>query len=213
MKEAIDAARNELKDRSAELETLRADGSGKLASKVAALRAERDKVYQGVAALAAGHGERLAGVAAAGLGRGPRPRQGSPDQLRVGGPRRGRAAGLHGGEDRPGDPAARPRDRPDRGEGRAGPARQAAPRTDGGPLRRPGGAAAERPQEGRRQGRKPRGDLRRPGRTPPGPADRPALRAGVAGRRLREGLRHLRRRLGPRSSGGWPTRPTSTSPS
>ena len=65
MKEAIDAARNELKERTSELETLRADGSGTLASRVAALRAERDKVYQGVAALTARQGERQAGVAAA----------------------------------------------------------------------------------------------------------------------------------------------------
>ncbi len=65
MKEAIDEARKELKDRSAELETLRAEGSSKLAAKVAELRAERDKVYQGVAALVAGQGERQAGAASA----------------------------------------------------------------------------------------------------------------------------------------------------
>ena len=179
MKEAIDAARNELKDRSAELEKLRVDGSGKLASEVAALRAERDKIYQGVAALTAGQGERQAGVAAA---TSPEARDLAKERLtnfeweaRV----RGRAARLHGSEDRPGEQAARPRDLPDPGQGRPRPARQGAPRTDGEPLRRPGRAATERPETGRRQGRDPSRDLRRPGRAPQGPNGRPSsLEAG-----------------------------------
>ena len=65
MKEAIDSARNELKERSAELESLRAEGTRALTAQVAALRAERDKVHQGFVALTARRGEREAAVAAA----------------------------------------------------------------------------------------------------------------------------------------------------
>ena len=60
MKEAIDAARADLKDRTAELETLRADGTRGLAAELAAARAERDKVHQGLAALIARRGGREA---------------------------------------------------------------------------------------------------------------------------------------------------------
>jgi len=65
MKEAIDAARNELKDRAAELETLRADGTRTLTSQVAKERAERDKVHQEFVALTSRRGERSAAIASA----------------------------------------------------------------------------------------------------------------------------------------------------
>ena len=61
MKEAIDSARNDLKDQSAQLETLRAEGSRTLAAQIAAMRAERDKVFQGLAGLTAQRGEGMAG--------------------------------------------------------------------------------------------------------------------------------------------------------
>jgi hypothetical protein len=60
MKEAIDSARSELKDQSAQLETLRAEGSRALAAEITASRLERDKVFQGLAALNAQRGERRA---------------------------------------------------------------------------------------------------------------------------------------------------------
>ncbi len=62
MKEAIDSARNDLKDQSAQLETLRAEGSRTLAAQITAMRAERDKVFQGLAGLTAQRGEGLAGA-------------------------------------------------------------------------------------------------------------------------------------------------------
>lgn len=65
MKEAIDGARVELKDRSTELEKLRAEGTRTHAAAVAGLRLERDKVHQGYAGLIALRGEREAAVAAA----------------------------------------------------------------------------------------------------------------------------------------------------
>ncbi len=65
MKEAIDAARVDLRDRTAELETLKADGTRNLAAELAAVRGERDKVHQGLAALIARRGEREAEQVAA----------------------------------------------------------------------------------------------------------------------------------------------------
>ena len=58
MKDAIDSARSELKDQAARLETLGAEGSRTLAAQIAALRLERDKVFQGLAALNAQRSER-----------------------------------------------------------------------------------------------------------------------------------------------------------
>jgi len=58
MKEAIDAARNELKERSAELEALRSEGTRSQTAQIASLRAERDKLHQGLVALNAGRGDR-----------------------------------------------------------------------------------------------------------------------------------------------------------
>ena len=66
MKEAIDGARVEVKDRGTELEALRGDGSKGHSGEVAALRASRDKAHQEVSALAAGRSEREAAVANAG---------------------------------------------------------------------------------------------------------------------------------------------------
>ena len=68
MKEAIESARVELKEQSAQLEILRTEGSRSLAAQVAALRAERDKVFQGVAALTSRRGEKPPGPASSGLG-------------------------------------------------------------------------------------------------------------------------------------------------
>ncbi len=65
MKEAIDAARVDLKGRTAELQEMRADGARLLAAELQALRAERDKVHQNLAALLAGRGQREAEQAAA----------------------------------------------------------------------------------------------------------------------------------------------------
>ncbi len=66
MKEAIDAARTEIKERATELETLRGDASKPHSGEVATLRAERDKIHQSVSALAAGRAEREAAIANAG---------------------------------------------------------------------------------------------------------------------------------------------------
>jgi len=66
MKEAIDGARVEVKDRGTELEALRGDGSKNHSGEVATLRASRDKAHQEVSALAAGRAEREAAVANAG---------------------------------------------------------------------------------------------------------------------------------------------------
>jgi hypothetical protein len=65
MKEAIDEARNELKDQAAQLEALRADGARGLAAQVTTLRLERDKVFQGVAGLNARRAQLQAGMASA----------------------------------------------------------------------------------------------------------------------------------------------------
>jgi hypothetical protein len=62
MKVAIDAARNELKDRAAELESLRADGTRTLTAQAATFRADRDKSHQEFVALAARRGEREAAI-------------------------------------------------------------------------------------------------------------------------------------------------------
>ncbi len=66
MKEAIDAARAELKERATELETLRADGSKAHSGEVASLRGNRDKQHQALSALTAGRPEREAAIAGAG---------------------------------------------------------------------------------------------------------------------------------------------------
>ncbi len=66
MKEAIDAARAEVKDRSGELEALRGDGAKNHSGEVTTLRAARDKAHQEVSALSAGRGEREAAIANAG---------------------------------------------------------------------------------------------------------------------------------------------------
>ncbi len=66
MKEAIDAARVEWKDRTAEVEKLRAEGTRALSTQLAALRSERDKVHQGFATLSARRGEREAALGSAG---------------------------------------------------------------------------------------------------------------------------------------------------
>ena len=68
MKEAIDAARNEFKEQSTILESLRTEGSRGPAAEVATLKAERDKVFQGVAALTSRLGERQAGPTSANSG-------------------------------------------------------------------------------------------------------------------------------------------------
>jgi len=65
MKEAIDTARAELKERSEELEKLRAEGSRAHASEIATLRAGRDKAYQACAAQEARRGEREAAIQSA----------------------------------------------------------------------------------------------------------------------------------------------------
>ena len=66
MKEAIDTARQELKDRSAELEKLRGEMAKNSAGDVANLRVERDKVHQSLSALTAARGEREAAITSAG---------------------------------------------------------------------------------------------------------------------------------------------------
>ncbi len=65
MKEAIDAAHAESKERAAELDKLRSEGTRDLAARVAALRADRDKAHQECAAEATRRGEREAAVAGA----------------------------------------------------------------------------------------------------------------------------------------------------
>ncbi|WP_435005314.1 hypothetical protein P12x_003210 [Tundrisphaera lichenicola] len=62
MKEAIEAARNDLKAQNAELETLRSEGTRKLTAQVASDRSERDKVHQQFVALAATRAEREAAI-------------------------------------------------------------------------------------------------------------------------------------------------------
>ena len=62
MKEAIDRARVEVKDHTAELAKLRGDGAKPGSGEVATLRAERDKIHQSVSALAAGRAERDAAI-------------------------------------------------------------------------------------------------------------------------------------------------------
>ena len=66
MKEAIDTARAEVKERVTELEVLRGDGSKPHSAEVATLRAERDKIHQSFSALTAGRAEREAAIASAG---------------------------------------------------------------------------------------------------------------------------------------------------
>jgi hypothetical protein len=68
MKEAIDSARVELKDQSAEFESLRSKGSQALAAEITGFRLERDKVFQGLAALNARRGERRAELASVASG-------------------------------------------------------------------------------------------------------------------------------------------------
>jgi len=65
MKEAIDSARTEIKERSTELEHARTEGTKALAANLAALRSGRDRAYQACAAQAARRGEREAAVSAA----------------------------------------------------------------------------------------------------------------------------------------------------
>jgi hypothetical protein len=65
MKEAIDSARAELKEQSAQLEAIRADGTRTLTTQVTTLRAERDKIFQNLAGLNARRGERQASLASA----------------------------------------------------------------------------------------------------------------------------------------------------
>jgi potassium efflux system protein len=62
LKEAIDAARAEYKDRAAELESLRGAATKTLAAEVAAARLERDKVHQDIAALGTRREERSAAL-------------------------------------------------------------------------------------------------------------------------------------------------------
>jgi hypothetical protein len=62
MKDAIEAARNELKDRTAELGSLRSDGARTLTEQVATLRTKRDKVHQEFVALMARRAEREAAI-------------------------------------------------------------------------------------------------------------------------------------------------------
>ncbi len=66
MKEAIDAARAEVKERSTELEAFRGEGVKNRGGEVATLRAARDKAHQEVSALSAGRAEREAAIANAG---------------------------------------------------------------------------------------------------------------------------------------------------
>ena len=68
MKEAIDSARVDLKEQSADLEKLRGEGSRLMAAEITALRGDRDKVFQGLAGLNAQRGERRAGLASAASG-------------------------------------------------------------------------------------------------------------------------------------------------
>jgi hypothetical protein len=65
IKEAIDAARKEVKDRTAELEALRAEASRAANGDNAALRARRDKLHQDLSTLTARRGEREEAVAKA----------------------------------------------------------------------------------------------------------------------------------------------------
>lgn len=65
MKEAIDAARADLKERAADLDSIRSAGTNALATGVAADRAERDKVHQAGATLGVSRAEQDAKVAAA----------------------------------------------------------------------------------------------------------------------------------------------------
>jgi hypothetical protein len=65
MKEAIEAARTDLKEQAAQLETLRTEATRGLASQVSALRAEREKVFQAVTAFNAQRDERQASIASA----------------------------------------------------------------------------------------------------------------------------------------------------
>ena len=62
MKEAIESARADLRDRGDELEKLRAEGTRTVGLEVATLRAARDKAFQACAAQAARRGEREAAV-------------------------------------------------------------------------------------------------------------------------------------------------------
>ena len=66
MKEAIDAARLDIKERGTELATLRGDAAKAGTGEVATLRVERDKIHQSTSALAAGRLEREAAINAAG---------------------------------------------------------------------------------------------------------------------------------------------------
>ena len=66
MKEAIDTSRQELKDRSGELEKLRGETTKSPSSDVANLRVERDKVHQSLSALTAARSEREATINSAG---------------------------------------------------------------------------------------------------------------------------------------------------
>ena len=68
MKEVIDSNRVELKDQTAELESLRAKGSQALAAEITSIRLDRDKVFQGLAALNARRGERKAELASVASG-------------------------------------------------------------------------------------------------------------------------------------------------
>jgi potassium efflux system protein len=70
MKEAIDAARAELKEQTTRLEALRAEGSRALTAEAATLRADRDKVFQALAGLNAQRGERRAALASMAAGEG-----------------------------------------------------------------------------------------------------------------------------------------------
>ncbi|HMB02648.1 MAG TPA: hypothetical protein VKP69_02785 [Isosphaeraceae bacterium] len=65
MKDALDSAKNDLKDWTARLEKLRAEAAGKPGNAPATLRAERDKIFQRVATLKARTAERTAAVDAA----------------------------------------------------------------------------------------------------------------------------------------------------
>jgi potassium efflux system protein len=62
MKDALDAAKNDLKDWTTRLEKLRAESAGKPGNATATLRAERDKIFQRVATLKTRNAERTAAV-------------------------------------------------------------------------------------------------------------------------------------------------------
>jgi potassium efflux system protein len=65
MKEAIEAARNELKELASQLETLRTEATRGHASRLTSLRTERDKSFQAVTAFNARRDERQAAIASA----------------------------------------------------------------------------------------------------------------------------------------------------